>query len=97
MSSCYVVMKGDFIRFIPPKIPRMIDDWVSACPLPDRYQALMMNEYDVEIVQGKLDVALFHLYQARRRHVRDQHLPPAVQVLEEVKELLEGRCPDGGA
>ncbi|KVL12376.1 hypothetical protein DF046_19465 [Burkholderia cepacia] len=51
----------------------------------------MMNEYEVEIVQGKLDVALFHLYQARRRHVRDQHLPPAVRMLEEVKELLEGR------
>lgn len=51
----------------------------------------MMNEYEVEIVQGKLDVALFHLYQARRRHVRDQHLPPAVQMLEEVRELLEGR------
>ncbi|WP_321912680.1 hypothetical protein [Burkholderia cepacia] len=48
-----------------------------------------MNEYEVEIVQGKLDVALFYLYQARGRHVRDQHLPPAVQMLEEVKELLE--------
>ncbi|WP_175787103.1 hypothetical protein [Burkholderia anthina] len=50
-----------------------------------------MNEYEVEIVEGKLNVALFHLYQARRRHVRDQHLPPAVQMLEEVKELLDGR------
>ncbi|MBR8379013.1 hypothetical protein KDW20_24910 [Burkholderia cenocepacia] len=56
-----------------------------------------MNECEVEIVQGKLDVALFHLYQTCRRHVRDQHLPSAAQMLEEVKELLDGRRPDGGA
>ena len=75
----------------PQKYPPMIDDWMSACLLPDRYRVPMMNEYEVEIVQGKLDVALFHLYLARRRHVRDQHLPPAVQMLEEVRELLNGR------
>ncbi|WP_167230578.1 hypothetical protein [Burkholderia sp. Ap-962] len=49
-----------------------------------------MNEYEVEIVQGKLDVALLHLYQARRHHVSDQHLPPAVRAIEDARDLLDG-------
>lgn len=56
-----------------------------------------MNEYEVEIVQGKLDTALLHLYQARRRHRDDQSLPPAVRAIEEAKDLLEGARPDSGA
>ncbi|HDR8932827.1 MULTISPECIES: hypothetical protein [Burkholderia] len=56
-----------------------------------------MNEYDIEIVQGKLDTALLHIHLARRQHGDDRNLTPAARAIEEAKGVLEGSRSDFGA